>query len=295
MGWGAHFFSLEQLSEFRRGILNAKKRMDNSSDKRGLAEQLFVAFIKPILDIYLPVISSLADHHGGAVYRARKCINSEPFKKMEALYNPPVPSGRAYTNLNEPLLYASSSIQTALSEIDANIGDLVNVVHFDYTNIQNGEFWFVGQMAEHFKSNETSRYLNDPAGVLKPLYLEPHVRNSLVYNDYLINEVFSVLSSETDKYILNKLMIKAIRENQEISENLSGVVYRSVKDSPGLNFAICGDSIKRLRPKIVNLLEITAIDDYGSIAYKILGHSKSCDNKLNWDNADVSKPLGIMQ
>ena len=287
MGWGAYYFTLEQLSEYRHKIIDAKRYMDNSSDKSGLAEQLFIEHIKPILDIYQPVVSSLADHHGGAVYRARKCINLVPFKKIEELYNPPVPSGRAYTNLNEPLLYASSSIQTALSEIEAKIGDLVNVVRFDYTKIQNGKFWFVGQMAEHFRSNETSRYLNDPSGVFKPLYHEPHIRNSLVYNDSLINEIFSVVSTKTDEYSLNKLMIKAIKEKEGISENFLGVVFRSVEDSPGLNFAICGDFIKILEPGIVNLMKITAIDDYGSIAYKILDSSISRDSILNWEHFDV--------
>lgn len=287
MRWGVHYFTLEQLSEYRHKIIDAKRYMDNSSDKSGLAEQLFIEHIKPILDIYQPVVSSLADHHGGAVYRARKCINLVPFKKIEELYNPPVPSGRAYTNLNEPLLYASSSIQTALSEIEAKIGDLVNVVRFDYTKIQNGKFWFVGQMAEHFRSNETSRYLNDPRGVLKFLYHEPYVRNSVAYKDSLINEIFSVVSTKTDEYSLNKLMIKAIKEKEGFSENFSGVVFRSVKDSPGLNFAICGDFIKILEPRIVHLMKITAIDDYGSIAYKILGQSESRDSILNWEHINV--------
>ena len=82
-------------------------------------------------------------------------------------------------------------------------------------------------------------------------------------------------------------MIKAIKEKEGISENFSGVVFRSVKDSPGLNFAICGDFIKILEPEIVNLMKITAIDNYGSIAYKILGYSRSRDSILNWERFDM--------
>jgi len=107
---------LRELMELRHKILDAKEKMDHMANKSGMAESLFGSFISPIISIYQPIISSLASHHSDDLYRVRKCINGKPFSDIKDLYNPLTPSGRACTKENVPILYASSSMQTCLSE-----------------------------------------------------------------------------------------------------------------------------------------------------------------------------------
>jgi len=281
MGWGAYYIRREELSRIRRGIIDGKRQI-NGSNAISVASRIYQEFILPVLKVYQPIVSKLAENRGGIFYRARKCLSSQPFEKITDLYNAPAPSGRAFAGSNAPLLYASSSIQTALAEIDVAAGDFANIVHFNYSSSDIGDFWFVNQLAEHYRSNEISRYLATSDGVLKCLYLPSGVRTLLAFTDNLINEIFSVFSSEADGYILNRMMINEIMQKPDISENFSGVVYRSVKDSPGLNFAVLGDTINKLTPSTVNFVRIAYVDEYKSISYEHLGNSQSRNGKLSW-------------
>ena len=277
------YIPVEQLSELRHKIIKEKNRMDKTVDRSDLPERLFTNYISPIVEIYQPIISSLASHNSDLIYRARKCIDNKPFNNISDLCNPPTPSGRACATDHIPILYASSSRQTCLSEIGVKIGDLVNIAAFRYSNITNGKFWFVGQLGTFYKSQEQSRYLSDEKTVQKPFYADQQEAiNSLVFKDLLINEIFSTLSSDADKYVLNRFLIKTIRNKQAKKEEFYGVVFVSAKDTPGINFAIYGDAISKLEPSIINLVRITYIDDYRCIGYKWLKNSSPTNGVLEW-------------
>lgn len=278
-----YYIPVEQLAELRHKIIKAKHRMDKTADRSGLAGRLFADYISPILNIYQPIISSLASHNGDVICRARKCIGEKPFNNIRDLYNPSMPSGRAFSTDHIPILYASSSHQTCLSEIDVKIGELVNIAAFRYSNIMNGKFWFVGQLGSYYKSQEQSRYLSDEKTVQRAFYAaKQEITNSLVFKDMLINEIFSTISSDVDEYVLNRFLIETIRNKQPKKEDFYGVVFVSAKDAPGINFAIYGDAISKLEPFVVNLVKITNIDDYGCVGYKLLKNSFPKNSSLVW-------------
>ncbi len=284
---GGLYIPVPQLTELRHKIINAKNKMDNTADKSGLAEQLFNELISPIINIYSPIISPLAQHNSDLIYRARKCVDGAPYNDIKSLYNPPKPSGRALSKEETPILYASSSMQTALTEIGVKIGDIVNIAAFRYTNLVSGNFWFVGQLGTFFKSQEQSRYLSNETTVQKPFYADTgEATASLVFKDLLINEIFSMLSSEADSYVLNQYLINTIRTKTSKKEELYGVVFVSAKDAPGINFAIFGEAIDMLEPAIVNMVKITDIDDYDCIGYKLLKNSSPKDGELIWPEYD---------
>lgn len=276
------FIFVERLKELRQSITSSVKRMSNTADRSGMAEALFADYIKPILDAYQPVISPLASHHGDTLYRARKCIGENPFNNIKDLYNPPTASGRAFTSSTMPILYASSSMQTCLAEKDPKIGDLFNIVQFEYTKIMDGQFWFIGQLGLFHKSNEPSHYLGDESQVKKQVYYAGWARHSWVFKDSLMNEIFSKISSQLDDYVLNRFLINEIRKKLPEERELDGVVFLSTKDSPGINFAIFGHSINKLEPRRVNLVRITDIDDYGFVAFKLLKNTKPKNGSLEW-------------
>jgi hypothetical protein len=283
MGWGTHYIEREALSEIRNNIIESKRSM-NSSNIFSVANTTFNDYIKPVLDAYQFVFSALAENRGGLIYRARKCDSGQAWGKITDLLGPSSPSGRAVTGTNMPILYAASSIQTALAEINTKPGDVVNILQLKYSSSGLGKFWFVGQLAEHYRSNEVSRYVAEPDNMLMPLYVEPHIRTLLAFKDRLMNEIFSDLSSEKDEYVLNRLMISHIMDMPVIRDNFSGVVYRSNQDPPGMNFAIAGAAIDRLDPQIVNLLKVEYVDEYGAFSYKILGNSRSREGMLTWSH-----------
>lgn len=283
-----NYFSVQQLGLVRDNIIRKHRRLCNSSDRSGMAKSLFVEFIQPIMNTYPPIISTLGSHNGDNLYRARKCLDNNPFGNILDLYNPPTPSGRA--SADDQVLYASSSMQTCLVEVGPKIGDLVCVAHFDYTDIKEGDFWFIGQIGPYYSSKEVSRYLHNSDEIKKYNYLDPQVLSSLVFLDNLINEIFSTLSSELDNYELNYFLINAIKTKRPDQQNFNGMVFLSTKDAPGLNFAISGKAITKLKPTMVNLLRITDIDDYGSIGFHLLKNvnpNNSDSGQLEWPDHEL--------
>ena len=277
----------KQLSDLREKIISRKKQIERLSDTTGQAKKMFEDYIQPIMNVYQPIISPLAAHNTNLFYRARKCINNEPFDHIKHLYNPPNPSGRAFSSLSKPTLYGSSSMQTSLAEIEVKIGDVVNIATFDYTKIMKDDFWFVGQLGTFYKSQEETRYLENVNVLHKPFYIDEEVLISLVFKDLLINEIFSTLSSDEDRYELNQFLIENIEKSISKDRRFNGVVFISTKDAPGVNFAIYGEAIKDLKLSIVNLIEITSIDDYGCIGYKHLESLSSQDGNLHWEQCTM--------
>lgn len=280
-------YAVKLLEEFRSKIISESSRMNRTANTSGMAESIFRQYIEPIIDAYKPVLSPLAEHHGNRLYRARKCVGGQPFTDINELYNPTTPSGRAVINNQLPILYASSSKQTCLAEIDPKIGDYINVIQLDYTNILDGKFWFVGQIGAVHKSNETSRYLGDQLPARINVYFSENAQHSWIFKDLLINEIFSDLSSESDNYALNRFLIESIKKKLSTKEDLHGVVFLSTKDSPGNNFAIFGESIKKLKPNIVNFLKIVDIDEYGIIEYKLLKNCQPHNGSLQWPEHEL--------
>ena len=283
------FIYVEKLKELRQNILSSMTQMDNIANKSDVAKDLFAEHIKPILDVYQPVISPLASHHGNTIYRARKCIGENPFSNIKELYNRPTPSGRASIFNDMPVLYASSSMQTCLSKIDPEIGNLINIAQFKYTKIMSGQFWFIGQRGLFNKSNEPSHYLGDVSSTQKHVYFAHWAQHSWFFVDSLMNEIFSELSSQPNNYALNGLLINEIRKNLPDKKELDGVVFLSIQDAPGINFAIYGHAINKLEPSIVNLVRITDIDDYGFVAFKLLKNANPRDGLLEWPDEVVPK------
>jgi hypothetical protein len=277
-----YYIPVEILSKYRRQIIKEKENIDKTKYKPRMLKNLFKYSILPIIARYQPIISSLASHNSNLIYRARKCIGNKPFSNLKELYNPPKPTGRARSTDYTPILYASSSHQTCLSEIDVKVGDYVNVISFDYTKIIGGKFWFVGQLETFHRSQEQSRYLVDERTVQNTYYTDERAINSLVFNDSLFKEIFSVLSSDADKYELNRLIIEEIRNKQANKEDFYGVVYVSTNHAPGINFAIFGGAISKIKPSIVNFVKIKYIDDYGNIQYELLENSKPIKDILEW-------------
>lgn len=203
--------------------------------------------------------------------------------RVRIFSDPPSPSGRAFTSDDNPILYASSSMQTCLAEINPKIGEVFTIAHFTYSRLVGGDFWFVGQLSDFHKSQESSRYLENSNAVEKPFYYPGTALHSWVFKDALLNQIFSELLSAEDGYVLNRLVIDYVRKKLPEDSGFHGVVFKSVKDPPGVNFAVFGDAIGHLELQGVNLVEVTDIDPYGYVAYRLLKNGRAEENgTINW-------------
>ena len=279
---GRSFIYVQMLKELRQNIEHGVSRMRMTADTTGMADQLFQDYVRPVIDHYVPIVSPLAEHYGCRLLRARKCIDQLPFTDIADLLNPPIPTGRALGSNVTAILYASSSMQTCLAETDPKIGDLLTVVGLDYTNIKDRLFWFVGQLASFSKSLEPSHYIADRKELHRTAYFPEEARHSFLFQDALLNEVFSLFSSPNDGFALSRLLIDAVQSKRTSSDELSGVGFLSTKDAPGVNFAIFGDAIQEIKTGQLNLVEIVDIDEYGFVAYKLLKNGSLHGDQITW-------------
>ena len=147
-----------------------------TADTTGMAEMLFQNYVQSMIQHYNPIVSSLTEHYGCRLLRARKCVRHTPFTDITELINPSIPSGRAFTSEDAPILYASTSMQTCISETDPKIGDVINVAGLKYSEIRDRSFWFVGQLASFYKSTEPSHYVADRNELYLPAYFPEEAR-----------------------------------------------------------------------------------------------------------------------
>ena len=281
------FHTIEYLKHSLRQIIEEVDRIRKTADSEHIFDQLFNNLIRPVLENYYPVISPLAEHHSCTVYRTRRSSVESPFADILELLNPPVSSGRARGADDIPILYASSSMQTCLSEAESKIGEVFAVVQLDYSQVKDQNFWFVGQRHTFTRSGEQTRYLADPKAVKLQVYYRSAAQLSWIFCDSLINEIFSEISSDNDNYRLNRFVIEELTQNISPAQSLAGLIFNSTKCLPGTNFAFFGESIARLVPKIVNLVRIEDIDDYGYIAHRVLKNVTPKDGHLNWSDHEI--------
>jgi len=267
------FLTVDSLKYLRSEIHKRVNKIRITENHDDIVEDLNNLCLKPTLTSYYPIISPLSEHHGAGIHRARQCNRDTPFTNIKDFLNPPTPSGRAYNDENTPILYASSSIQTCLAECNPKIGQCYTIAHFNYSAIASENYWFVGQLQTFQRSSEPSIYLADRKPVELPSFYPNAGLHSWTFTDSLINEIFSELSTEHDNYLLNRYVINEVINTVAPDKNIFGVVFNSVKSKPGTNFAFYGKSIDMLELGIVNLIEITDIDDYGYIAYNLLKNS----------------------
>ncbi len=278
------FLYTSALKDLRHGIMREVSRMRKTADTSGFSESIYGTYIQPILAHYKPIISPLASHYGETFYRSRKCESTIPYSNISELMAAPIPSGRALSIKQTPILYASASIQTCLAEIEPKIGDHINLVGLKYTELKNRPFWFVGELASFYKSHQPSHYICEKIELHRPAYFPEEAQQSFVYQDALINEVFSSFSSPADGYALNQYLVQEIDNILGKEVNLAGMTYLSVKDAPGINFAVFGDEIESLEIGQLNHFKITDIDNYGNVAWKLLQNGSLTDTNINWKN-----------
>lgn len=106
----------------------------------------------PILSAYRPV--SHSPHQSSIWWRARKCEGNKRFENLHDLIYPPadkVTFGRA--NLpNKPAMYASWNTATAVAEVAAQPGDLIQVIGIRRQRLKPFSSLLIGEMQSVYNS-----------------------------------------------------------------------------------------------------------------------------------------------
>lgn len=233
------------------------------------SEADFLHLIQPLFSFYK--ILSVGIGRGKILWRAR-IIKDSTYPNISDLHYPPshmAGLGRL-NDLGSSCFYVASREETAIAEVNAEEGQLVQIAGFrihpenlmqlaligEYSNIQK-----CGYM--HFSGSDPDQLINR--------YINSMPRKDafrLIFTDKFFSQVLADPSAHEKGYILSRPLASAIYAQ---SKKSVGIVFPSVKDRGGFNIGIKPEaSDELLHNTCCFIARVIKRRSYGLIEYEIL-------------------------
>ena len=173
-------------------------------------------------------------------FRARKTINGKPYLSTSDTYYPPnnLTNAGRLNEKGDSFLYLSMSLDTALSEINATDGDIVQVSAY----VTKRKSLTLGVIGEFYRSSRGSASLLDKAHSFKisNFVRELSIKDrglalSFLYTDLFFDEILRSPDAVKNEYIHSRTLSKLIFEKYPF---LDGLIYHSVASAANFNLGL---------------------------------------------------------
>ena len=215
------------------------------------------------------------------VCRARFLKNNEPPKSIDDLGPPKSEDTPRYgrcSQPNSPVCYCSLYEDTALTEINAELGKQYVLSTFSLP--QNIVLIPVGELDYYRRTGET--YLGSATPESEKPYKEALEENDWILaalvDAFLSDEFIMPATNNTDYKITSAFSDVLLNGDLKPSNPIDGIIYPSVAFRHGLNFAIQPEAYRskmRLVEAKTHIVEITEVLGYGIFEYKKVATIKS--------------------
>lgn len=179
---------------------------------------------------------------GSIFFRARECPSQYGYEHVKDILMPP-PSitkiGRA-NHERKPMLYAASSVDAALSEIQPEEGKMYHIAGFIVAESKEARLSIIG---EHFHSARTG-YLRffgiDPEhSVVKNLNEQGfHRSKKILFIDSLLGDILSEPNARCKNYVGSRAIVDVIFHQLN---RAGGIIYPSVRHKFSTNICVKPD------------------------------------------------------
>lgn len=240
-----------------------------------------------LLDYY-SVINFTATKKNGLFFRARKLESTESYDHVRELGAPPVQLTQAnrLNNPLDPVYYLTQNMLCAFDEINAIVGDKVQVVVYEPNENIFPRFAVIGEKKNVFRrgvskySEEISKYITD---TLLSLFEKDQVAfQSYIYIDSFLSDLLNDKNANKVKYIHTKSLMRIL---QKKCPDINGFMYDGVASDGAINIALDVDIAKSfLKPSYTCTLNILDKYDYGLYKYEIVKKSRVIlsDGQILW-------------
>ena len=186
-------------------------------------------------------ILSFTFGRGSIFWRARK-NDGTPYKNKRELSYPPREVTGAY-RLNDPekpCLYAATRRETALIEINAQVGDHVQIVGYRIKPGSTLRFGTIGEFFHVYKTGYLRTLGKDPEGVVNKLINGTPIELTklIIYIDAFLSDLLSDKEAHRNDYIKTRVLANMSFQKSGIDS----LLYPSVKSYAGMNLAISASS-----------------------------------------------------
>ena len=219
-----------------------------------------------------------------AFLRARKLENGLPYTHTSEIYYPP-PHLTKPGRLNEagsPFLYLSLTLDTALTEIGAQTGDILQISAYR----PKGRAIKVGVIGEKFRASRgASGFLPREVAVMLSNTVNKLEREerkkalAYLYPDLFFDEILRDSEAVQSEYLHSRILTKAIFEKQK---DLDGIAYHSVASYGSKNIALPASKADELLGlEATMLLKVKKAYSYGLHDVEFLKEPKDIQENGN--------------
>lgn len=274
------FAPLERLSELAALLRGA--------DLRGMSQSKLDELLQLILAGY--EIQVTRYNHRQLCFRARLCRNGKPYPTLHDMLNPPGEMssfGRANTP-GSPVVYSSWNIPTALDEIGAKSGDVVQVIGFNVVPGLELPMAIIGDLQRRYGSGRA--LFPDGAGetsLRKMLTKDPDAFVRCLYIDSLLSEIFSSVSDKHYQY----------RVSANVAESLYrqglAVLFPSVRLPHAMNLAYPRNLFdSHCQVLFAEMIQVEQFLGYGIYTLQVLASSSTFarDGSISWGDMNLPIP-----
>ncbi|WP_339665725.1 RES domain-containing protein [uncultured Pseudomonas sp.] len=260
---------------------------------RSSSEAEFLHAINPLFKYY--EILSLEFGRGGIFWRAR-LIENEPYSNLSEMDYPPAELSRAgrLNDKGSPCFYISATKETALTEIDAKEGQLIQLAGFRVLNEETIRLAVIGEYANVKKNGYMHFAGQDPDMTISKM-INSMPRQDALKKIYIDNFFASVLAdpiASSSEYLYSRALGQAIYSRV----SAGGIAFPSVKHRSGFNVSVNAEESDRAYQNVSCIVvKIGKPRKFGMIEFEIIQSAEQLDDDLNfvWMSSREPDVIGI--
>lgn len=240
-----------------------------------------------LLDYY-SVINFIATKKDGLFFRARKLESTESYDHVRELGAPPVQltCANRLNNALDPVCYLAHNMLCALDEINAIVGDKIQIIVYEPNENISPRFAVIGEKKNVFRrgvskySEDISKYILETLSLL--LNEDQIAFQSYIYIDSFLSDLLNDKNANNINYIHTRSLMRIL---QKKCPDINGFMYDGVASDGAINIALDVDIAESfLKPIYTITINILDKYSYGLYKYEIIKKSRVIldDGQILW-------------
>lgn len=223
----------------------------------------------------------------GPYFRARTCESLNGYAlKSEISYTPEeITKPGRLNDENRPFLYLSRTLNTALLEVDAKDGDIIQIGYFEE---KVGSTIRLGLIGEFLRASRgggciTPEVQQHISKILNKIsQKDQSAANSYIFLDSLFDDIITDPNAKEKNYIHSRILTRSLINN---NNHLDGILYHSNKNKHSYNIAIPSKkSDEKMDLTYSVIIKIKKRYKYGLFDIDIINKSKNINQnrEIEW-------------
>lgn len=257
------------------------------------SESTFCHAVEPLFKEY--EILSLEFGRGSMFWRAR-LIEGEIYPNISDLDYPPPEHARQgrLNDLGEPCFYIAAREETALAEVGATEGQLVQLAGFRIKNEFPIRLAVIGEYANVQKNGYMHFAGRDPEMTIAKIlnYMSRQEALKKIYIDRFFASILAAPDASANRYMFSRALAQSIYSRV----GAEGIVFPSVKDRGGFNIAVQAEPSDRSFHNVSCLVVRMGVSRrFGLMDFTIVKSAERLDDDWNfvWLEGADSETIGM--